>query len=180
MARPAQVNVQFRFDAVNDYLQEMKNFAGTDLVSQFIQDNFNDLQEIVRRNNRRIWQTKGESIDENWGDYQTTGKGRSGKVRVEGRPVTLVDTGELLASMVSADLIQQGTRVYWQSDVDYARYVDERYTIYGVDDMAMDEISTLFDAWFQNEITRIGTQAATAAASSQDGLLRRVASFFGF
>lgn len=167
------MEVQFRFDAVNDYLEDLaRTRASSAIIGAFLDANQGELQEIVRRNNRRIFATKGEAINEDWGVYKTTGKGRSGKVRVEGRPVNLVDTGNLLASMVSAELEREGNRLFWQSDVEYAQYVDENYTIYGVDAQALNEISDLFESWFAREGAKVD------APGDDRSIAQRIFDFF--
>lgn len=165
------MQVVFQAEAINDYIERLQNETSAAIVSNFLSDNTAEITEIVRRNNRRVFGTQGQNLNEDWGAYKTTGKGRSGKVRVEGRPVNLVDTGNLLASMVTVSLRREGNRIFWESDVDYSQYVAENYVIYGVDGEALNEIAALWGGWFQNRMTAITNEGG-------GDVLSRIMSFF--
>lgn len=74
-----------------------------------------EISIIFQSHNIRIWQTKGGEIGSDWQGH------------------TLIDTGKLFDSLNSEqiEISGNGTKLVYTSNVDYSKYVDEKYGIYG-------------------------------------------------
>jgi len=76
------------------------------------------INQILADQQVRVWDTKGGEIGASWGPY------------------TLIDTGRLKSSMIDPGRIivkGYGTTFSIESDVEYAKYVNERWgRIYGI------------------------------------------------
>lgn len=88
---------------------------GYDSFPSALQEKIN---KILADQQNRVWATKGGEIGASWGPYD------------------LIDTGELRSSMIDPSRIivkGYGTTFSIESDVEYAKYVNERWgRIYGI------------------------------------------------
>jgi hypothetical protein len=125
------ITVTTDFKEVNDKLQSATSFIANSLEI-YLDAQTETLEAYVNENNQRIWATKGSNIGANW----------QGK--------ELVNSGALRASMTSVQLVRVGETLYWSSDLDYAQYVDEKFTIYGADEVLLDRITSGYREFIVN------------------------------
>lgn len=130
------LEIELDISGWNERVEGMQAFVRESL-SLFLDEAMPELESYVRDNNERVWMTRGTNIGGNWGD------------------LTLFDTGNLKRSMTSVNLLRVGDQLFWKSDMDYAEFVDEKYTIYGADPTLLQNITTRWKDWFEEQITRL-------------------------
>jgi hypothetical protein len=115
-----------------DDLVRTMGYLEEDLItlSKMIDDPsfINSLKLLVASNFDRVWASEGSNINQDW----------------NGR--TLVKSGRLKLSLTtpgSLNLTIIGDQVLIQSSVNYARYVNDRYVFYGVDETFDQELTML-------------------------------------
>jgi len=108
-----------------------------ELVPQFLMARIDSITRIVQGNNQRMWETQGANIGGEW----------------QGND--LVDTGALRDDLTTTTVELSNGEIRWASDLDYADYVDARYTIYGADQQAIDEIAHEFPDYVQEVLSQV-------------------------
>ena len=103
-----------------------------DLLTKILQDPafVEDLRELVASNFDRVWGSQGANIGSDW----------------DGN--TLVRTGRLKLSLTAPGLLNLqiiGDTVLINSSVSYARFVNDRYVFYGVDNTFDAELTRLIE-----------------------------------
>jgi hypothetical protein len=103
-----------------------------DLLTKILQDSafIEDLRELVASNFDRVWGSEGANIGSDW----------------DGN--TLVRTGRLKLSLTAPGLLNLqiiGDTVLINSSVSYARFVNDRYVFYGVDNTFDAELTRLIE-----------------------------------
>lgn len=110
--------IQFDVSGFNAVIEDLE-YDMRLLINLLDDPTFLDLLRGLLANNfDRVWVSQGASIGEDW----------------DGR--TLVKTGRLRASLTRPGQIQfviSNDKVTFTSGVSYAKYVNDRYTFYGVD-----------------------------------------------
>ena len=83
-----------------------------------------EVQKILQKNFTDIWATRGAAINESWDGH------------------TLVQTGNLRNSLTTNRLQIRviGNRLYFESNVSYAPYVNDLYRFYGITPTAADAL----------------------------------------
>lgn len=93
------------------------------------------IEPWVLENNLQIWNSEGGALGASW-------------------PSPLVRTGALKDSLTSPgiSLVQDGTRIYWLSEVDYAPHVHARFSIYGVTEQSKERLIELWNAFYAEKL----------------------------
>jgi len=131
------------FNFVVDMTRELRSvYEGS--VLAFLDKEFETVYEIVQNNNRRVWNTRGTSIGEDWKGY------------------TLVDTGELRRALTDALVLDVvDNNVVWDQGPAYGFWVIQRWGNYlGLDELAQDEMLTAYRAWLSEEVKRVFFEAS--------------------
>jgi hypothetical protein len=124
------LNLELDLTSFGNEIAELQSLL-SQALEMFLDSQMPELESFVHDNNERVWLSRGSTIGADW-------KGND-----------LVQTGKLRDSMTSVDLVRVGDTLFWRSDLDYAVHVDERYSIYGADDLLIRRIEERWTIWVE-------------------------------
>ena len=106
----------------------------------------------IKANNKRIFDTGGASIQEDWSADDS---------ELGSRTYTLIDTGNLFRSLTSFLVVEEGREsLLWSTDTDYGVHVINRYgNVLGIDQDAKKILTRSFVAFLARDLKNRVKQA---------------------